>query len=102
MVKKILILAISMFVVGLTPAMSQDNNKPTIEQDIAATAISVQGSTLHIKNAEDMSLEIYNITGLKVKSLRIGSSEEQVELSNLPKGCYIVKVGKCVRKVYIK
>ncbi len=101
MVKKILILAISMFVVGLTPAMSQDSS-PKIEQEITATTISVQGSTLHIKNAEDMSLEIYNITGLKVKSLRIGSTEEQVELSNLPKGCYIVKVGKCVRKVYIK
>ncbi len=101
MVKKILILAISMFVVGLTPAMSQDSS-PKIEQEITATTISVQGSTLHIKNAEDMSLEIYNITGLKVKSLRIGSTEEQVELSNLPKGCYIVKIGKCVRKVYIK
>ncbi len=102
MMKKILISTIALFVLGLTPAMSQDIQKEAIEQEQNPISISVQSSTVHIRNAEDMTLEIYNITGLKVKSLRIGSPEEVVELSNLPKGCYIVKVGKYARKFYIK
>ncbi len=102
MIKKLLILSISLFVVGITPSIAQEEAKPTIEKEMSSITISVQGSTIYIKNADQMSLDIYDIRGIKVKSLRIDSPETSIELSNLPKGCYIVKIGKYVRKVYIK
>ena len=34
-------------------------------------------------------------------SVKVEGMDKRIEL-NLPKGCYIVKVGKVVRKIYIK
>jgi hypothetical protein len=41
------------------------------------------------------------VTGMKLMSVKIEGQDKKVEI-NLPKGCYIVKVGKVVRKIYIK
>ena len=41
------------------------------------------------------------VTGNVVMHKRIDSPEQKIEL-NIPKGCYIVKVGKVVRRVYVR
>jgi hypothetical protein len=46
-------------------------------------------------------LFIYNVAGVRVMSLKIEGADKLIDL-NLPKGCYIVKVGKVVRKISIK
>lgn len=46
-------------------------------------------------------LYIYNVAGVKIMSIKIDSSDRYYDL-NLPKGCYIVKVGKVVRKISVK
>ena len=46
-------------------------------------------------------LQIYNVTGVCVMSLRVDGQDKRYNL-NLPKGCYIVKVGKVVRKISIR
>ena len=45
-------------------------------------------------------LYIYNVAGVCVMTLRVDSNDKRFDL-NLAKGCYIVKVGRTVRKVSI-
>jgi hypothetical protein len=63
--------------------------------------ISVSKSTVHIINAEGQVMEVISLTGRHVMSVRIESPAQRIELTNIPKGCYIIKVGKVVRKIVI-
>ena len=86
---------------------------PVPEQDFDATAISdpeseltpitinISGSQVHVANAAGKALEIYNLAGVRVASFKIDSDDKTVSI-NLPKGCYILKVDKVVRKVSLK
>lgn len=67
-------------------------------EEFAEPAISVSGKTVHVTNAEGQTLEVYNITGVRVGSYKIDSPDKQITLS-LTKGCYILRVGKITRKV---
>jgi len=77
------------------------DDREGIENEIAEITIAVSGSQLRITNASGQTLEIYNLTGVRVATLRIDSDEKTFNV-NLPKGCYMVKVGKVVRKVSFK
>ena len=46
-------------------------------------------------------LETLSLTGKNMMSVKIEAATQRVELNNLPKGCYVVKVGKVVRKISI-
>ena len=46
-------------------------------------------------------LMISALTGKKVMDVKVESPAQKIEL-NIPKGCYIVKVGKVVRKVSVR
>ena len=56
---------------------------------------------LMVTGAEGCTLEVVSLTGKKVLSVEISSPAQRIEL-NIPKGCYIVKVGKVVRKVSVR
>ena len=103
--KRILILITASFLLAMpmeVKAQDIQQQRTTIEQDVAPITISVNESTIHIKNAEKMVIEIYNMAGVKVVTQRIDSSDKAIELDNLPKGCYIIKIGKVARKVYLR
>ena len=103
--KKILIMITAAFLFAMpmeVKAQDIQQQRTTIEQEVAPITISVNESTIHIKNAEKMVIEIYNMTGVKVVTQRIDSSDKMIELDNLPKGCYIIKIGKVARKVYLR
>lgn len=85
-----------------TQKNQQDAQKSSMENDVQSVAISVTNSNVHIKNAANSTVEVYNIAGVKVKTQHIDSDDKTVELSSLPKGCYMLKIGKVVRKVYLK
>lgn len=68
------------------------DNQPTI---------TVQGSDVRVSNANGQTLAIYNVAGVCVRKIKIEGADKCFEL-NLPKGCYILKVGKTVRKISIK
>lgn len=72
-----------------------------IEQEIVQPTVVLQGNTLHVNNANGQMLYIYNVAGVRVMSVKVEGAERSFELS-LPKGCYIVKVGKVVRKISVK
>ncbi len=87
--------------VGAAAPMQARTAVDLIEQDFQTASISVVGNVLHVLGAEDELLSIYNVTGVRVMSVKVDGSDKRYTL-NLPKGCYIVKVGKLVRKVSIR
>lgn len=83
-------------------SMAQDVQKTPVEAEQNSISVTVTESTLHIKNAEHMVLEVFSITGNKVYTTRIDSSSKNIDLDSLAKGCYIVRIGKYTRKVYLR
>jgi hypothetical protein len=75
-------------------AIEQLDEKSDIE-------ISVSRQVVHVTNAEGMVMEVISLTGRHVMTVRIESPAQRIELTNIPKGCYIIKVGKVVRKILI-
>lgn len=69
----------------------------TIEDDIT---ITVNGQWVVINGAQGKTLEVVSLTGRRVMTTKIESPAQRVEL-NVPKGCYILKIGKVVRKVTV-
>jgi len=69
-------------------------------QDIEPSITYTQG-VLYVNGAEGKTLEIVSLTGRKVMEEQIDSPAQKFEL-NLPKGCYIVKVGNVVRKISVR
>lgn len=69
------------------------------------TAVDVQivlsGSTLRIIGGQGQQVEVYNVTGVRVLVRHIDSNDQTFQ-HNLPRGCYMVKVGNTVRKVSIR
>ncbi|MBR4920863.1 MAG: T9SS type A sorting domain-containing protein [Prevotella sp.] len=63
--------------------------------------ITVNKSVVRVTGAEGEVMEVISLTGRHVMSVRIESPAQKVELTNIPKGCYIIKVGKVVRKIVI-
>lgn len=57
--------------------------------------------TLQVTGAEGCTLEVVAVTGKRVLSVEIDTPAKKIEL-NIPKGCYIVRVGKVVRKVSVR
>ena len=62
--------------------------------------LTIRNKTVRVQNAEGLTMDIYSLTGAKVTSLRIDSSDKSLTL-NVPQGIYIIKVGNVVRKASI-
>ena len=90
----ILMLAVPSFVkaVIVAPGIEQ-----VMDDDIN---IIVSGQVVTITGGQGQTLEVVSLTGRRVMAVKIDSPAQKVEL-NIPKGCYILKVGKVVRKVTI-
>ena len=58
-------------------------------------------ASVQIAGANGETLHIYNVAGVRIKSIKIDGDDKRFEL-NLPKGCYILKVGKTVRKISVR
>ena len=66
-----------------------------------APTISIDKNTITVQGGNGMVLEVVSLTGRAVASYKIDSPVQRIEL-NLSKGCYILKVGKTVRKVTLR
>lgn len=99
--KKILtILFVSMLTFGYAVHMSASASIELIELSDETISVTIKGSVLQVSGASGRMLYVYNVAGVRVKSIRIDGDSKQYTL-NLPKGCYIVKVGDLVRKISI-
>lgn len=90
-----------MMAVGVPTMASAEASVLIIEQESQRITVSVSGSVLRVSGADGEVLHIYNVTGVRVMSIKVDDYEKSYTL-NLPKGCYIVKIGKTVRKITIR
>lgn len=90
------------FALAITMPVSTFGSELTnmIEQEQQPSVLLAPSNTLHVQNANGMTVYIYNVAGVVVQTIKISGMDIHYEL-NLPKGCYIVKVGKTVRKISI-
>ena len=95
------LLLASTLLVGMPVAMYAEQAIEVIDNDYQNISISVSESVLHITGANGLVMQIYNVAGVRVMSVKVEGPDKRFEL-NLPKGCYIVKVGKVVRKISIR
>lgn len=70
------------------------------EADSTAVRITVETRAIRVEGAQGQTLKVFSLSGRPVLSVKIGSPAQHVEM-NLPKGCYIVKVGETTRKVVL-
>ncbi|MBO7579662.1 MAG: T9SS type A sorting domain-containing protein [Prevotella sp.] len=100
--KRLLMITLAAALVfGVPVSIMANTSIEIIEQEIVQPTVVLQGNTLHVNNASGQMLYIYNVAGVRVMSVKVEGAEKSFELS-LPKGCYIVKVGKVVRKISVK
>ena len=102
MARKLLMLPFVVALLFAVPAVSRTNAAiEIVEFDNQEISISVKASRIHVTGAEGEIMHIYNVTGVRVMSVKIDGPDKFYDL-NLPKGCYIVKVGRITRKISIK
>lgn len=103
--KKLILLSVStilMLGIPANAAMYMVSEMGVAEQvEEHQPTIAVEDNTVSITGANGLTLEIVSLTGRAVARYKIDSPAQRIEL-NLPKGCYILKVGKVVRKVTLR
>ena len=101
MMKRLLVYAFSMAILMIPASMLKASERAdyTIEQTIdEEITIAINGQSVTISGAQGQTLEVISLTGRKVMTVKIESPAQRIDL-NVPKGCYILKIGKFVRKV---
>ena len=87
---------------GWVKASDLRSHSFVMEDPTEQTEILMAGNRLIVKNLpEDGVLEIYSIVGVKVYSreIKAGTNEYPV---NLPKGYYIIRIGKLAKKIALR
>ena len=103
MTKRLLILSMAVSMMLSVPVLVKAaeaemlQTEQTLDDDIT---ISVNGQWVTITGAQGLTLEVVSLTGRQIKTIKIESPAQRIEL-NIPKGCYILKIGKVVRKVAV-
>lgn len=97
------LLIISAFILSFCFVAPQAHASKSIELIEVEQSIQIfaKNSSVHVIGGNGLTMEIYNVAGVRVMTARVDGTEKIFDLS-LPKGCYIVKVGKIARKVSIK
>lgn len=104
MTKRLLIFSLAMSLMLTAPSFVKAAeaeyvpSEQTVEEDITFV---VNGQSVTITGAQGRTLEVVSLTGRCVMTVKIDSPSQRIEL-NVPKGCYILKIGKVVRKVAIR
>ena len=104
MTKRLLILSMAVSMMLSVPVLVKAaeaemlQTEQTLDDDIT---ISVNGQWVTITGAQGLTLEVVSLTGRQIKTIKIESPAQRIEL-NIPKGCYILKIGKLVRKVAVR
>lgn len=99
--KKILLIVLSMML-AFTPAFTMELiDNDGIETSVTPISIVANGNTVRISGANGEDIEIFNLTGTKITTIKTDTTGKTVSV-NLPKGCYLIKIGKVVRKISIR
>jgi len=82
-------------------SMLAQTEREGIEVSASGIQMSINGGNVHIIGANGEVMEVFNLTGSKVATIRIDSNDKTFAL-NLSKGCYLIKIGKIVRKISVQ
>lgn len=80
---------------------AQDVQHSQVEMEQTQIAVTVTKSNIRVQNADGLVLKIFSITGENVYSQRIEGTSKSIDLAQLSRGCYIVKIGNYTRKIYL-
>ena len=98
--KKMLLILLSAVLLGAPVSAYAFAGHEGIEQPSSNISIEIKNKEIRVSGANGKKIEIYNLTGVSISTILIESNDATCPL-NLPKGCYILKVGKVVRKISI-
>ena len=105
MMKRLLLNTLTIAFLGLVPvsvgATTLCSPEVTTIQQDQEINISYSEGYLYVTGGENCVLEVVSLTGKRLMQVKIESPAQKIEL-NIPKGCYIVKVGDLVRKISVK
>jgi len=103
MIRKLLSLAIFSLVLSTMPLQASTLESMERIDNVGqqASVVSVANGVVRVAGANGQTLQIYNLAGVCVYSAKVDGADRSFDV-NLPKGCYIIKVGKVVRKVSIR
>ena len=99
--KKIFIISFTLAMALAPISVLAQSERDGIEVSVSGIQLSINSGNVRIAGANGEVMEIFNLTGTKVATIRIDSNEKTFAL-NLPKGCYLIKVGKIVRKISLQ
>ncbi len=85
--------------VNIMSAARETVSEITLVKEMAVYPNPLKGNVLHISNADSTDFKIFDMSGKLISSGII--SEGEVKVNNLPKGVYIIQVGK-ISKRFIK
>ena len=83
-----------------TSAMETADND-NIENNMSAVTFVVSGNTVRISGTNGEDIEVFNLTGVKITTIKTDITGKTFTV-NLQKGCYLLKIGKVVRKISIR
>lgn len=98
--KKMLLILLSAVLLGAPVSAYAFTGHEGIEQPSSTISIEIKNKEIRVSGANGKKIEIYNLTGVSISTILVESNDATCPL-NLPKGCYILKVGKVVRKISI-
>lgn len=99
--KKIIFIILPLILV-FTPVFATEMvDNDGIETSISTITIVANGNTVKVSGVNGENIEIFNLTGTKVTTIKTDTTGKTYSV-NLPKGCYLVKIGKVVRKISIQ
>ena len=98
--KKMLLILLSAVLLGAPVSAYAFTGHEGIEQPSSNISIEIKNKEIRVSGANGKKIEIYNLTGVSISTILIESNDATCPLK-LPKGCYILKVGKVVRKISI-
>jgi len=85
-----------------TPAFAMEYaDNDNIENNMSAVAIVVSGNTVRVSGTNGEDIEVFNLTGAKITTIKTDTTGKTFTV-NLQKGCYLLKIGKVVRKISIR
>ena len=99
--KKLFLIAFALTWLAAPVSTYAQAERDAVENSLSGITLTVNGTKVHVTGANGENMEIFNLTGVKVSSISIDSADKSLTLT-LPKGCYILKVGKVVRKISIR
>ena len=99
--KKICIITLTLAMAFAPISVLAEPMTDGIEMSASGIQLTIKDGNVHIVGAQGEVMEVFNLTGAKVATIRIDSGDKTFAL-NLSKGCYLIKVGKVVRKISIQ